>query len=236
MKNFLLSALLILFSQSVFSDETTVRSAIQKVVPSTKIDSVVPSAMKGLYEVIVGTSIYYVSDDGKFLIQGRMIDLTQKRDLTEEKIASIRKSTLAKISPEQMISFKPEDEKYNVFIFTDIDCGYCRKLHSEIDQYLAEGISINYLFFPRAGKGSNSYKKAVSVWCSDDRNATLTAAKQSKDPEQKTCDNPVDEHMQLGVVFEVRGTPMIVTEEGNVFPGYVPAKKLAELLREEKRL
>ena len=133
-----------------------------------------------------------------------------------------------------MIVFKPEKSKYKVSIFTDIDCGYCRKLHGELDQYMAEGITVQYLFYPRAGKGSESYNKAVSVWCAEDRNAALTDAKNNKKIENKTCDNPIDEHMQLGVEFEARGTPMIVTENGNIFPGYVPAKRLKAALDSEK--
>jgi thiol:disulfide interchange protein DsbC len=98
---------------------------------------------------------------------------------------------------------------------------------------MAEGITVQYLFYPRAGKGSESYNKAVSVWCADDKNAALTDAKNNKKIESKTCDNPIDEHMQLAVEFEARGTPMIVTENGNIFPGYVPAKRLKEALDRE---
>jgi thiol:disulfide interchange protein DsbC len=119
-------------------------------------------------------------------------------------------------------------------VFTDIDCGYCRKLHSEIDQYMAEGITINYLFFPRAGKPSESYDKAVSVWCASDRKAALTAAKKGETVPTKTCKNPIDDHMKLAEEFDVKGTPMIVTAEGAVFPGYLPAKQLLTVLESEK--
>ena len=120
-----------------------------------------------------------------------------------------------------------------VSVFTDIDCGYCRKLHSEMDQYLAQGITVRYLFFPRAGKGSDSYKKAISVWCATDRNKALTAAKKNEGLEAKSCDNPIDEHMQLGEDFGMSGTPMIVTGKGNVLPGYVPASQLVGILSKE---
>ena len=122
---------------------------------------------------------------------------------------------------------------YTVTIFTDIDCGYCRKLHSELDQYLAQGITIQYVFFPRAGKDSDSYNKAVSVWCANDRNAALTAAKKDQNVPGKTCDNPVDEHMQLAAEFDVKGTPMIISENGNVYPGYLPAAQLVAALQSE---
>jgi len=216
------------------ADENAIRESMAKSMPTVKIDSVKPSVVKGFYEVIVGTNIFYVSDDGKYLLQGRLVDVAARKDLTEEKLSGTRKQAIEKIGQENMIVFKPKIGKYTVTVFTDIDCGYCRKLHSEIDQYLAQGITIQYLFFPRAGKDSDSYNKAVSVWCADDRNAALTAAKKDQKVPAKTCDNPVDKHMQLGADFDVKGTPMIVTEKGNIYPGYLPAKQLVEVLESEK--
>lgn len=216
------------------ADEDAIRQAFSKSMPEVKIDSIKPSEINGLYEVAIGANIYYVSDDGKYLLQGHLIDVAARTDLTEEKLNGTRKLALEKVGQDKMIVFKPKVSKYKVSVFTDIDCGYCRKLHSELDQYMAEGITIQYLFFPRAGKGSDSYNKAVSVWCADDRNAALTAAKKGESPKAKTCDNPVDEHMQLGAEFEARGTPMIVTENGAIYPGYLPAKQLVEVLENEK--
>ncbi|MGZ4991927.1 MAG: DsbC family protein, partial [Methylobacter sp.] len=202
------------------ADENAIRQALTKSIPSIKVGSVKPSEISGLYEVTVGGNIFYASDDGKYLIQGHLVDIAARTDLTEEKLGGARKQALEKLGQDKMIVFKPKESKYTVSIFTDIDCGYCRKLHSEIDQYMAQGITIQYLFFPRAGKGSDSYNKAISVWCADDRKAALTAAKKGDTPPAKTCTNPVDEHMQLAEDFEVKGTPMIVTEKGNIFPGY----------------
>ncbi|MDD1614769.1 MAG: DsbC family protein [Methylococcaceae bacterium] len=216
------------------ADENAIRQSMAKSMPSMKIDSVQASEVKGLYEVMVGANIFYVSEDGKYLLQGRLVDVAARKDLTEAKLSNARKLAIEKIGQENMIVFKPKIKKYTVTVFTDIDCGYCRKLHSEIDQYLAQGITIQYLFFPRAGKGSDSYNKAVSVWCAKDRNAALTDAKKGNTPPAKTCDNPVDEHMQLGADFDVKGTPMIVTEKGNIYPGYLPAKQLVEALESEK--
>ncbi|MFZ2169773.1 MAG: DsbC family protein [Methylococcaceae bacterium] len=226
--------LFVLMLPIVHADESAIRQAMAKSMPSVKIDSVKPSVINGLYEVIVGANIFYVSEDGKYLLQGRLVDVAARKDLTEEKLSGTRKLAIEKIGQEKMIVFKPKIKKYTVTVFTDIDCGYCRKLHSEIDQYLAEGITIQYLFFPRAGKNSDSYNKAVSVWCADDRNAALTAAKKDQKVPAKTCTNPVDEHMQLGEDFDVKGTPMIVTEIGNIYPGYLPAKQLVEALESEK--
>jgi thiol:disulfide interchange protein DsbC len=216
------------------ADENAIREALTKSMPSVKVGSVKPTEINGLYEVTVGGNIVYVSGDGKYLIQGHLVDVAARIDLTEEKLSGARKQALDNLGVDKMIVFEPKVSKYTVSIFTDIDCGYCRKLHSEIDQYMAQGITIRYMFFPRAGKGSDSYQKAISVWCADDRKAALTAAKKGDTPPAKTCANPVDEHMQLAEEFEVKGTPMMVTEKGNIFPGYLPAKQLAEALADEK--
>lgn len=223
-----------LFLPFANADEAAIRGALQKSMPTAKIESIKPSEIKGLQEVVLGSSIYYVSDDGKYLLQGQLIDVANRINLTEQKLGTTRKAALEKMGVDNMIVFNPIISKYKVSIFTDIDCGYCRKLHSEIDQYLAEGITIQYLFFPRAGKGSDSYTKAVSVWCAKDRNAALTAAKKDQKLESKTCANPIDKHMQLATEFEVKGTPMIVTENGTILPGYLPAKDLLATLQAEK--
>lgn len=216
------------------ADEQAVRKALSQSIPDAKPDLIAPSDVKGLYEVMIGTNIFYVTDDGKYLIQGKIYDVEARKDISEEKIAGARIKAIGDVSNDQMIVFKPEKSKHTVTIFTDVDCGYCRKLHSEIDDYLEEGITIQYLLFPRAGKGSDSYKKSVSVWCAEDRNKALTLTKKGQIPEEKECDNPVDEHMALGQQLNVTGTPMMVTEKGTVFPGYIPAKNLSKALNDDK--
>jgi thiol:disulfide interchange protein DsbC len=227
-------SLLVLSASNASANESTIRQAMVKSMPTMKIDSVKQSEIKGLYEVVVGANIFYVSEDGKYLIQGHLVDVVARKDLTEDKLNGTRKQALEKLGKANMIIFKPKISKYTVTIFTDIDCGYCRKLHSEIDQYLAQGITIQYLFFPRAGKGSDSYNKAISVWCAADRNEALTLAKKDQKLPTKTCENPIDKHMQLAADFDVKGTPMIISENGNVYPGYLPANQLVEALESEK--
>ncbi len=233
-----LSALLVgslLLAPVAQANKNKLKEILAERMPSLSVENIQPSEIKGLYEVMVGTNIFYVSEDGKYLIQGRMFDLEAKKDLTEEKLRGVRATLINAVPKAEMIIFKAPMQKYVINIFTDIDCGYCRKLHSEIDQYLAEGITVQYLFFPRAGKGSSSYKKAIAVWCADDRNAALTAAKSNNNPPpMKSCDNPVDKHLALGEKLDVRGTPMMITPQGTVFPGYMPAKKLAAALSQEK--
>jgi thiol:disulfide interchange protein DsbC len=176
----------------LMADEAAIKKAIATFMPTEQVDAVKPSEIKGLYEVNAGSNIFYASEDGKYLLQGQLFDVDAKKNITESKLGAVRKAALDKIGEQDMIVFKAPNSKYTVSVFTDIDCGYCRKLHSEIDQYLAQGITVRYLFFPRAGKGSESYNKAVAVWCAADKNKALTAAKKGDAFDSKSCDNPVD--------------------------------------------
>lgn len=217
------------------ADPKAIRESLKQALPGMEPDSIQPTKMKGIYEVLIGPKLFYISEDGDYLIQGSLIDVRARQDLTEPRIAEARASALNKVGVAKMVVFKPEKVKYVAYVFTDIDCGYCRKLHSEIKQYLDAGIEIRYLFFPRAGEGSDSYKKAVTVWCSENRNQALTKAKKGESLPEKTCDNPVSQHLALGTALGASGTPMIVTEKGSILPGYVPAAQLTQVLEQEKK-
>lgn len=213
------------------ADEAAVRAGIGKLLPGVNLDSVAPAPVPGLYEVVMGPRLFYVSEDGRYLIQGAVIDIESRQNISEAKLAKAKKDALAQMNEDKMVIFAPDKPEHTITVFTDIDCGYCRKLHREIEDYNEEGISVRYLFFPRAGVGSPSYQKAVSVWCADDRNQAMTDSKAGKAVEDKTCDNPLQEHMLLGQAMGVTGTPAIVLEDGELLPGYVPAKRMAEFLK-----
>jgi thiol:disulfide interchange protein DsbC len=218
---------------NVKADETAVKEAMTKLLPDVELDSVGPAPVQGLYEVVIGPRVFYVSEDGHYLIQGNVIDTQTRENITEAKLAKAKKAAMDQVGEDTMIVFEPKEPKHTITVFTDIDCGYCRKLHREIDDYSKEGIRVRYLFFPRAGVGSPSYQKAISVWCADDRRQAMTDAKAGKPLESKTCDNPVQDHMLLGELMGVTGTPAIVLETGQLVPGYIPAKRMAMMLNGE---
>lgn len=215
---------------SVQADEAAVRAALTKRLPDLKLDAVTPAPLPGLFEVQVGSNLVYVSEDGRYLLQGELIDLEKGENLTENRQGGIRAKALKGLSEDKMVIFAPATYKHTITVFTDIDCGYCRKLHKEINDYLQAGIRVRYLFFPRAGKGSPAFDKSVAVWCASNRQQALTDAKAGKDIEMKTCPNPIEEHMALAQQFGVNGTPTIVLDDGRVLPGYAPAKYLASVL------
>jgi len=230
-----LLAVLFATTQVIAKDNTaTLRDILQK--RGMQVDDIQSTAISGLYAVREGSQILYFSADARYLIHGEMYDLSsgEPENLTEKSLKSIRQQLINKVPANELIIFKAENEKYRINVFTDIDCGYCRKLHGEMADYLAEGITVQYLCFPRAGENSDSYNKAVSVWCADDQNQAITAAKMGTGKlDKKTCKNPVAEHMKLGEKLGVRGTPMMITENGTIFPGYMPAKQLAQALSQD---
>lgn len=204
---------------------------LQAALSGAKPDSVAPTAIPGLYEVVLGGQVLYLSEDGRFAVQGDILDLGSRANLTENRRGELRGKAIEAVGESNMVVFAPEGPvKHTVTVFTDIDCGYCRKMHSQIADYNKEGIKIRYLWFPREGIGSESYSKAVAVWCAENRQDALTRAKRGENIEQKTCDNPVQAQYELGQKLGVRGTPSLILESGEMLPGYVPPTQLAELL------
>lgn len=212
------------------ADENRIRQGIRNLVADAQIESVKPSPVPGLFEVIVNGQVVYVSADGRYLIQGGLFDMEKREDLTELARARLRKEALAKVPPEKRIVFAPKARKHTLTVFTDIDCGYCRRFHQHMAEYNAAGIAIEYLFFPRAGIGSPSYEKAVHVWCSPDPRDALTRAKAGEEIPARSCDNPVLEDFELGKRIGITGTPAVITEDGILIGGYLTPEQMQERL------
>lgn len=211
-------------------DYPQVNEAIQKLIPNAEQVAIAETPIPGVLEVQVNSDIIYLSADGGYLLQGRLFDLEKRLDLTDQARSGIRRELLSTVSDAEQISFAPPNPEHDVIVFTDVDCGYCRKLHEQMDQYNNLGIAIHYMMYPRAGVGSHSYDKAVSVWCSADQKSAMTSAKQGNEPVKRECDNPVESQYQLGQKIGMTGTPAIVTKDGTLIPGYVPPDALKQRL------
>ena len=193
--------------------------------------SITESAIKGLYEVLVGSEVVYVSEDGQHLIVGDIRDMKTGQNLTDNKRAQLRMKEINAFDEKEMIVFAPEKEtKYTVNVFTDVDCPYCAKFHNEVPELNKNGVKVRYLAFPRAGIGSKTYKTMVSVWCAEDRQQAITDAKAKREVKPATCNNPVDKEYELGKRIGVSGTPAMLLSNGELVPGYVPAKQLVAFL------
>lgn len=196
-----------------------------------EIKNISPSPIDGLFQVITDKGIVYSSKDGKYLLQGELFDVSSKPiSITEQAMAKLRLKQLNTYE-DTMINYPAKEEKYVVTVFTDIDCGYCRKLHREMQSYNDKGITIRYLAFPRGGKKSGAYSQMESIWCAENKADAMNKAKSGIKIDGKTCENPVMQHYALGNSFGVRGTPALVLSNGNMLPGYLPADKLLSALQ-----
>jgi len=207
-------------------DYSNVEARIRALAPGATSIAISETPVDGLLMVQVGGDIVYATADARYMVQGRLVDMETMEDLTEGAKSEVRRELLANTDAGSQITFAPSEPAYDLTVFTDIDCGYCRKLHAQIDEYNQQGIAIHYMAFPRAGIGSHSYDKAVSVWCAGDPRSALTQAKQGAEPDPAKCDNPIDEQYQLGRELGVTGTPSLLTAEGQMIPGYVPPEQL----------
>ena len=212
-------------------DTERLRALLATRLPNVAIDRVAPSPVPGLYEVVVGTQVVYVTGDARLALQGPLLDLEQGRDLSEPVMVEARMRLLAAMPEEMMVIFEPQGEvKHTLTTFTDIDCPYCRRMHAEMDQLNALGIRVRYLLYPRAGLESDSGRKAIDVWCAEDRNAALTRAKAGQPNERRDCDHPIREHMVLAQQLGLTGTPFSISESGEKISGYAPAQAMAQRL------
>ena len=204
-----------------------------KIPGGAKPEELRASPIPGIYELARGTEIAYVSDDGKFAIAGDLYDMGSNANLTEKTRRGERMKLLNGVPESQMVVFSPKDPKYTVSVFTDVDCTYCRKLHSQMAEYNRLGIKVRYLFFPRSGPDTESWARAEAVWCASNRGEAMTRAKRGEElSKPKSCSNtPVAREYQLGEDVGVHGTPAIVLENGEMLPGYLPPAQLMAHLK-----
>ncbi len=211
------------------ADERAIR-AIRQLSPDIKVEHIGPAAMPGFREVIVAGQTLYVSDDGNYLIQGSLFDMRGKKDLSQAAMANFRKAQLAQVPASERIVFAPANPRHTVTVFTDAECGYCRRMHGDIAEYNRLGIAFEYLAFPRMGPASADFKVMESIWCAGNRNKALTDAKNGRNPPATRCTNPVMAHWTLGQRVGLQGTPMIIAENGMAAPGYLPPAQLKQWL------
>lgn len=221
--------------------EERLKSQLEEKFPDIGVDMVRKSAYPGLYEAAMGDEVVYVSPDGKFMIfggtmlgiEGQPINLTQiSKAAFDAQRAPMRAAELAKLDMSTTLTFAAPNQKYEINVFTDIDCGYCQKLHKDVPALNQLGITVHYLGYPRAGLNTPSYQKLVNVWCAEDPKKAMTMAKNRQPIPDKTCKNALDKHMELVRKFGLSGTPAIVLNDGRLIGGYVPPQQLLAMLQQ----
>jgi thiol:disulfide interchange protein DsbC len=211
------------------------RAAIVKKIDGIKLEDVRMSPVNGVFEVTRDSDISYLSSDGRYAILGDMIDLDSDANISENRRRGIRARMIDTVPENEMLVFSPKDPKYTITVFTDIDCGYCRRLHSQIAEYNRLGIRVRYMFFPRSGPNTESWHKAEAVWCASNRNDALTRAKNGENISSPKCPTEiVKRDYELGEKLSVTGTPAIFLASGEMLPGYAPPGELVKYLKTGK--
>jgi|SRR5882757_46883 thiol:disulfide interchange protein DsbC len=211
------------------------RLELLKVLPAgSKLEDLRPSPVPGIYQFVQGADVSYLTADGKFFIDGNVYDMKSRANLTEELRAHARMALVGAVPESEMLIFSPPNPRYTITVFTDVDCAYCRKLHSDMAELNRLGIRVRYLFYPRTGPNTESWHKAEVVWCSPNRNDALTRAKAGAALDlNKTCGaTPVKREYDLGQAVGVRGTPAILTDSGEFIAGYMPPRELLEQIKQ----
>ena len=235
LKNVFVALSISLFVLPVYAekiDSATAKKNIAKLFNGVTADKITPSPIDGIYQVSAPPRIFYVSADGRYILKGDLIDAIENKNISQIARNQAVKTAVDSVGEDSMIIFGDKSLKHTVTVFTDIDCGYCRKLHNEIKKYNDNGIRIRYMSYPRAGIGSGSFNKAEAVWCSKDRKKALTDAKNNINVKSEKCKSPVAKHYTLGTMMGINGTPALVLEDGTIVPGYIPASRLSQGLEQ----
>ena len=236
MKVFNFIFILISFSVFVFSDKELISAKLENILPADAvIESIEPSIFDGIYKVYYGDlQPIYVSQDGNFFIYGDMYQINSNRiiNITNEETKSRRVDLLSSIPSNELIIFKSKNEISAITVFTDVDCGYCRKLHSQISEYNKVGITVKYAAFPRSGIGTQTFTRMVGAWCADDPKKVITDLKNDKKLNLDFCDDqPIAKHYVICQKLGISGTPAIITPDGELIPGYVSPEELLSRLK-----
>jgi len=191
------------------------------------------SKADGLLEVLTERGLFYFTENGEYLVHGKVYDLANGvENITELSLAKVRVDGMKEFE-DSMIVFKAKEEKFKVTVFTDTSCGYCRKLHSQMQTYNDLGITVRYMAFPRSGVGGPTFKELTSIWCAVDQQTAMTNAKMGDNtpaPQAKMCTMPIAEQYTMGMKVGVNGTPAIILDDGTMIPGYQEPAQLFAVL------
>jgi len=214
--------------------ENNVEQQISELVGQLglKVNSVSEAPVPGLLQVFTSRGLFFVSADGRYFMEATVYDLQQQELVNDVAMRGYIRGKLADYNA-SVIEYKAKNEKYAVTVFTDPTCGYCRKLHNEMQSYNDAGITVRYLAFPRGGINSETYLQLQHIWCAKDKRGAMNDAKSGKEVKQAMCTNTVRDQYELGQSFGISGTPAVILPNGRLIPGYQPAASLLEALQAE---
>ena len=190
-------------------------------------DRVRKTPVTGIYELLFGKLVKYMDGSGRFLFRGGELQDSTGSSLTTlalsdaaHNVAEKNLALVNQIPESEMLIYRAQEQKHVLTVFTDTDCAYCRQFHKDIPEYTQRGITVRYLFFPRAGEGSSAYQTAISVWCSDNQQEALAKSEKGLRIVPARCDNPINKHLELANQLNLLGTPVLILENGEMMYGY----------------
>lgn len=207
-----------------------VREAVAPMLPAGATMSISASPVPGVSEVAIGVEVFYVSNDGQYLLGGPLITTAGQVNLTEQRVAQARRRIIAEASVLRLYRYPAREPRHRITVVTDIDCPYCRRLHNDMQAYNEAGIDVSYIMLPRAGKGSKSYIKTVDAACAADPEGAITAAMNGEEVASSRCEHPIDEHLEIVRRLKLGSTPSIVLENGSLVVGYKDPQALLALI------
>lgn len=230
-RTFLMTLLTLLIMSPAGATEA-IEQRMAEIIPDITPDSIQPSGMSGVHEVRYGTDIFYVSEDARFLLQGSLIDLESRENLTERTKRGVRAEIFAAIPDSDLTVYAPEREtRYTLNVFTDPNCPYCRQFHQDLDKYLEAGVKVRYFMYPVLGRQSPEIMR--DVWCADSRTDAMDRAKTGRAVASNDCPTPADEHLALGRDMGITGTPASITGDGQIISGFRPVVDMMVILQSE---
>lgn len=211
------------------------RERIAEQHPGFPVDSIRVTPVDGLYEVVSGSDVMYMTPDARYLVRGALIDLVEKRNLTSRRQSDLVHGRVDRLDQDGMVVFEPEQgpAEHTITVFTDTTCPYCRRLHQDLmDMIESYPIRVRYLMFPRQGLQSAGADELRDVWCADDPRAAMTRAKSGESVARRDdgCEPPIREHFEAAREIGIDGTPYVLIEDGPAFSGYRPYHELLALM------
>jgi len=225
------SLLIFIFSSAANADEASLKKSLAPYFPNEKIRILKKIPSLQLYEITIGDQIFYVDEKAKYFFSGHLFDLKNEKNLTEERLQEIRSARKVDINSlplEYAIQEVKGTGERKLVIFSDPNCGYCKRLEKEL-------IHINnvtiYTFLYPILKGSKKISEAI--WCSDDKlkswnNFMLNGTT----PTEKNCEAPIDELLKIGKQHGFNSTPTIIFANGKTVPGMISSEIIEKKLNE----
>lgn len=216
-----------LFSASVFASDATIKQNLSALgMSNIQLQS---SPLKGVKSVVSDQGIFYVSDDGNYILRGDLFELKNGELVNlSERMLFDKLNALA----DQMIVYPAKNQQYVVTVFMDITCHYCHLLYEKKQEYNDLGITLRFLAFPRGGLETQTARQMEAIWQAKDRNQALDNAESGNLPKELKTPDIVAQHYSLGRQYGVRGTPSIITDSGEMLGGYLPPKELLDVLQD----